>query len=104
MNTVLYQFLVEVPTAAAIWSALLVLALTVLTVLVARPERDPAPDEPVVDPSPAADPATELADLRRYAEEIAVAAAGAAQTARRRRDAWLAAQEEVDRAWTAYDE
>ncbi|MBQ0897167.1 hypothetical protein KBX37_29510, partial [Micromonospora sp. U56] len=102
VNTVLYQFLVEVPTAAAIWSALLVLALTVLTVLVARPERDPAPDEPVVDP--AADPATELADLRRYAEEVAVAAAGAAQTARRRRDAWLAAQEEVDRAWTAYDE
>ncbi|MFC8620415.1 hypothetical protein ACFT9M_28900 [Micromonospora purpureochromogenes] len=104
MNTVLYQFLVEVPTAAAIWSALLVLALTVLTVLVARPERDPAPDEPVVDPSPAADPATELADLRRYAEEVAVAATGAAQTARRRRDAWLTAQEEVDRAWTAYDE
>ncbi|MEH0823495.1 MULTISPECIES: hypothetical protein [unclassified Micromonospora] len=103
MNTVVYQFLVEVPTAAAIWSALLVLALTVLTVLVARPEREAAAD-PAVDPSPATTPATELADLRRYAEEVAVAAAGAAQTARRWREAWLAAQEEVDRAWEAYDE
>ncbi|MEU5938197.1 hypothetical protein ABZ807_03255 [Micromonospora sp. NPDC047548] len=104
MNTVLYQFLVEVPTAAAIWSVLLVLALTGLTVLAARSERDGALAEPAADPSLTADPATELADLRRYAEEVVVAAAGAAQTARRRREAWLAAQEEVDRAWTAYDE
>lgn len=102
MNTVVYQFLVEVPTAAAIWSALLVLALTVLTVLVARPEREAA--EPAADPSPAPTPAPEPADLRRYAEEVAVAAARAAQTARRRREAWLAAQEEMDRAWEAYDE
>ncbi|MGK5444342.1 hypothetical protein ACSNN7_21335 [Micromonospora sp. URMC 105] len=103
MNTVVYQFLVEVPTAAAIWSALLVLALTVLTVLVARPERETAA-EPAVEASPAPSPATELADLRRYAEEVAVAAAGAAQTARRRREAWLTAQEEMDRAWEVYDD
>ncbi|MGC5022890.1 hypothetical protein [Micromonospora sp. DT47] len=104
MNTVLYQFLIEVPTAAAIWSALLVLALTGLTVVVARPERDrPADEGAPVEPLPG-DAAPEMADLRRYAEEVAVAAAGAAQTARRRRDAWLTAQEEVDRAWSAYDE
>ncbi|MEH0983641.1 hypothetical protein [Micromonospora sp. CPCC 205556] len=101
MNTVLHEFLTEVPTAAAIWSALLVLALTVLTVLVARPERD----RPVGEATPAEpSPAVELADLRRYAEEVAVAAARAARTAQRRRAAWEAAHEEVDRAWTAYDE
>ena len=87
METVLYQFLTEVPQAAAIWSALLLLALTVLTVLVARPERDrPAAEQ---SPAPTARElaAAEAADLRRYADEVAVAAAGAAQTARRRRDA-----------------
>ncbi|MER7459736.1 hypothetical protein [Micromonospora sp. NPDC126480] len=96
MTTVLHEFLVDVPRATAIWSALLLLALTTLTVLAARPE----PDRPVPEPPPA----DETTDLRRYAEEVAVAAAGAAQTARRRRDAWLAAQEEADRAWQAYDE
>ncbi|WP_433349064.1 hypothetical protein [Micromonospora sp. CA-111912] len=102
MDIVLHQFLVEVPLAAAIWSVLLVVALGVLTALVARPQRD----RPVVDPTPpAVDPAIEEAvDLRRYAEEVGVAAAGAAQTARRRRDAWLAAQDALDRAWQAYDE
>ncbi|MFI7577279.1 hypothetical protein [Micromonospora sp. NPDC049497] len=98
MTIVLNEFLLDVPRATAIWSVLLVLALTVLTVLVARPEREQPTDDP---PAP---PVEDLADLRRYADEVAVAAAGAAQTARRRREAWLAVQEEVDRAWTAYDE
>ncbi|RZU74529.1 hypothetical protein EV384_3001 [Micromonospora kangleipakensis] len=103
MQTVLYQFLIEVPQAAAIWSALLLLALAVLAVLVARPERDaPSDAEPV--PDPAAEEAARLADLRRYADEVAVAAAGAAQTARRRREQWLRAHDEVDGAWRAYDE
>ncbi|QGN49597.1 hypothetical protein ACN26Y_27090 [Micromonospora sp. WMMD558] len=95
MNTVLHEFLIDVPRATAIWSALLVLALTALTVVAARPERDQPAEPPPVD---------ETVDLRRYAEEVAVAAAGAAQTARRRRDAWRTAQEEADRAWQAYDE
>ncbi|MFF5173179.1 hypothetical protein ACFY3U_11130 [Micromonospora sp. NPDC000089] len=103
MHTALYQFLTEIPTAAAIWSFLLVIALTVLTVLVARPERDSSP-EAAVPPGPPGGAAAEAADQRRYAEEVAVAAAGAAQTARRRRDAWLAAQEDADSAWAAYDE
>ncbi|KKK05439.1 hypothetical protein [Micromonospora sp. HK10] len=100
-QTVLYHFLTEVPEAAAIWTALLVLALGVLAALVARPERD-GPDEPV--PDPAAEAATRLADLRRYADEVAVAAAGAARTSRRRRARWLAAHQDADRAWRAYDE
>ncbi|MFG2168322.1 hypothetical protein [Micromonospora chersina] len=100
-QTVLYHFLTEVPEAAAIWSALLLLALGLLAVLVARPERDDGTD-PV--PDPVAEEAARRADLRRYADEVAVAAAGAAQTARRRREQWLAAQDEADRAWRAYDE
>ncbi|MGC4807552.1 hypothetical protein [Micromonospora sp. DT233] len=106
MDVVLHQFLVEVPLAAAIWSILLVVALSVLTVLVARPQRDrPAvePAPPAVEP-PGQDAAQQAADLRRYAEEVAVAAAGAARTARRRRAAWLAAQDALERAWQAYDE
>ncbi|MFF4892775.1 hypothetical protein [Micromonospora chersina] len=100
-QTVLYRFLTEVPEAAAIWSALLLLALGLLAVLVARPERDDGTDPA---PDPVAEEAARRADLRRYADEVAAAAAGAAQTARRRREQWLAAQDEADRAWRAYDE
>ncbi|SCF29077.1 hypothetical protein [Micromonospora mirobrigensis] len=104
MNIVLQQFLIEVPQAVAIWSALLVLSLSVLAVLVARPDRDRAPDEEPAPGSSAALAAAAAADLRRYADEVAVAATGATQTARRRRSEWLAAQAEVDLAWQAYDE
>ncbi|MEU1645103.1 hypothetical protein OG836_15595 [Micromonospora zamorensis] len=104
-TVVFYQFVTEVPQAAAIWSALFLLALGVLIVLAARPERD----RPTDDPAPAAPTARELAeaeavDLRRYAEEVAVAAAGAGQNARRRRASWLTAQEQMERAWGRYDE
>ncbi|MEU8420730.1 hypothetical protein AB0C15_07620 [Micromonospora sp. NPDC048835] len=104
-TAVFYQFVTEVPQAAAIWSTLFLLTLGLLTVLAARPERD----RPADDPLPAAPTAREVAaaeavDRRRYAEEVAVAAAGAATTARRRRAAWLTAQEELERAWTGYDE
>ncbi|WP_341720145.1 hypothetical protein QQG74_10725 [Micromonospora sp. FIMYZ51] len=111
-QSVLYQFLTEVPRAVAIWSALLVLALGVLTALVARPQRarstEGAPaveGAPVAEGDSAEDPAvTTAADLSRYAGEVAVAAAGAARNAQRRRDAWRVAHEELERAWTAYDE
>ncbi|WP_432050519.1 hypothetical protein [Verrucosispora sp. NA02020] len=102
-KTVLYQFLIEVPRAAAIWSVLLVLALGVLTVLVSRPE--PSSSGTDETSGPADDPAeAETADLRRYAGEVAVAAAGAAQNAARRRDAWRTTQTALDRAWARFDE
>ncbi|MFJ6154700.1 hypothetical protein [Micromonospora profundi] len=108
-TVVFYEFLTEVPQAAAIWSALLLLTLTVLAVLVARPERDGSATErdgEAAEPAPTAREAAvaEAADLRRYAEEVAVAAARAAQTARRRRAAWLTAQEQVEQTWARYDE
>ncbi|WP_229397893.1 hypothetical protein [Micromonospora okii] len=112
MDVVLHQFLSGVPLATAIWSLLLVVALTVLTVLAARPTRElPAEEAAAPAPGGAAEEvadqrryAEEAADLRRYAEEVAVAAAGAAQNAHRRRAAWIAAQDAVERAWRAYDE
>ncbi|MDG4808988.1 hypothetical protein O7634_19750 [Micromonospora sp. WMMD1120] len=104
-TVVFYQFVTEVPQAAAIWSTLFLLTLGLLTVLVARPERE----RPTDDPPPAAPTARELAeaeaaDLRRYAEEVSVAAAGAATTARRRRAAWLTAQQRLEQVWIAYDQ
>ncbi|MEU5960625.1 hypothetical protein ABZ777_05390 [Micromonospora parva] len=103
-TVVFYQFVTEVPRAAAIWSTLVLLTLGLLTVLAARPERDRPADDPLpAAPSAREVAAAEAADLRRYAEEVAVAAAGAATTARRRRAAWLSAQEQMERAWTGYD-
>ncbi|MEU1586597.1 hypothetical protein [Micromonospora sp. NPDC005710] len=104
-TVVFYQFVTEVPQAAAIWSTLFLLTLGLLTVLAARPERErPTDDPPPAEPTAREVAAAEAVDRRRYAEEVAVAAAGAATTARRRRAAWLTAQEQLERAWAGYDE
>ncbi|WP_433651876.1 hypothetical protein ACQP2C_05055 [Micromonospora zamorensis] len=104
-TAVFYQFVTEVPQAAAIWSTLFLLTLGLLALLVARPERDRPTDDPLpAAPTPREVAAAEAVDLHRYAEEVAVAAAGAVRTAQRRRVAWLTAQEEVERAWAGYDE
>ncbi|WP_410821236.1 hypothetical protein [Micromonospora sp. 050-3] len=104
-TVVFYQFVTEVPQAAAIWSTLFLLTLGLLTVLAARPERDRPTDDPLpAGPTPRELAAAEAVDLRRYAEEVAVAAAGAATTAKRWRAAWLTAQEQLERAWIGYDE
>ena len=104
-TVVFYQFVTEMPRAAAIWSTLFLLTLGLLTVLAARPERDRPTDDPLpAAPTPRELAAAEAVDRRRYAEEVAVAAAGAATTAKRRRAAWLTAQERLERAWIGYDE
>ncbi|MGW1485872.1 hypothetical protein ACWCOX_13085, partial [Micromonospora parva] len=77
-TVVFYQFVTEVPRAAAIWSTLVLLTLGLLTVLAARPERDRPADPLPAAPTAREVAAAEAADLRRYAEEVAVAAAGAA--------------------------
>ncbi|BCB79185.1 hypothetical protein GCM10022251_20090 [Phytohabitans flavus] len=48
--------------------------------------------------------AARQAELRRYAEEVAVAASRAAVTAERRRAAWAAVCRTQQAAWRAYDE
>jgi hypothetical protein len=46
----------------------------------------------------------EAHDLRRFAEEVSVAAERAATTAQRARANWLAAADEVEAAWAAFEE
>lgn len=47
--------------------------------------------------------AARVADLRRYAEEVAVAAQRAATTAERRHQEWVEAQRNREQAWRAYE-
>jgi hypothetical protein len=91
VESALHSFLLSVPQAAAIWMTMLLTVAVTAAALVR-----PGP------PAPASSPEDE--DAARYAEEIAVAADRAAITAERRRAEWMAAREEVDAAWAAYEE
>lgn len=89
MDSALQSFVSAVPQAAAIWLIiLLVLAVAIATAKVPRglATSPPEPEE------------------NRYAAELETAAGQAAETAGRRREEWLAAQETVEAAWAAYEE
>ncbi|NES26419.1 hypothetical protein GCE86_28370 [Micromonospora terminaliae] len=110
MQTVFSTVLPDVPRAAVIWLALLAVAATVVAALIVRPDRFRSVFGDRI--SEAARPSSiELAEQARehareqsrYAQEVAVAASRAAATAERRRAEWLAAQEEVEEAWRAYE-
>ncbi|MBB4956894.1 hypothetical protein [Micromonospora polyrhachis] len=105
MQTVLYNFLLEVPRAALIWLALMLLAMLATAGLVARPSRDRAGDRMRVRAAAGrhAQLVAETQEASRYAEEVAVAAERATATAKRRRAEWLTAQEEAEAAWRAFD-
>jgi hypothetical protein len=71
------------------------IAITRVALAIAREN----PPEPVPQrPEP-----TDEEDQRRFAEEVATAAARAAVTADRRQSEWLCAQRTVDAAWQAYE-
>jgi hypothetical protein len=91
--------------AAAIWMILL-LAVAVVTAMFALPRKPSAARRPIelAPIPPSTDDLFRTNDDLRYAEEVAVAADRAAATARRHRDAWTAALDAVDAAWTAYDQ
>jgi hypothetical protein len=110
MQTVFSTVLPDVPRAAVIWLALLAVAAIVVAALIVRPDRFRSVFGDRI--SEAARPSSiELAEQARehareqsrYAQEVAVAASRAAATAERRRAEWLAAQEEVEEAWRAYE-
>ncbi|MBF9130800.1 hypothetical protein I0C86_17805 [Plantactinospora sp. S1510] len=116
MEKVLFNFLINVPQAATIWLVLIGLALAGGIALVVRPRRDETGRDVTGRQAGAGyDVATRdaegrrerlavrAAELNRYAEEVTVAAERSAVTARRRRDEWLAAQEEAETAWQAYE-
>ena len=100
-------FLVGVPRAVVIWSILLglsVFAIVGLHVVGPRgPKRPGIRARARAARVRRAQCAEAAAQLVRYAEEVAVAAARADATARRRHDEWLAAQERAENAWTAFE-
>ncbi|WP_233583702.1 hypothetical protein [Micromonospora sp. CV4] len=106
MQTVLSTVLPDVPRAAAIWLSLLgVVAVTVAALLV-RPGRlrlDPGARIRRAAMPSQLEQAQEEREQSRYAQEVAVAAERATTTAQRRRAEWVAAQEEVEAAWQAYE-
>jgi hypothetical protein len=106
MQTVLSSVLLDVPQAAAIWLALLVVAAVAVAGLLVRPVRFRLPTggriRRAAMPS-SVELAEEQRERTRYAEEVAVAAERAAATAERHRAEWLAAQEAVESAWQEYE-
>ena len=106
MKTILYNFFVDIPQAAAIWTALVLVATIAMAVMIVLPRRKRPGDE--LELSEAEQRRKLLVDRARqsarYADEVSVAAERATVTAARRREEWLAAQEQVEVAWQAYDE
>lgn len=104
MQTILFNVVLDLPRAAAIWLVLIVIAMLPAAGLIARPGQEP-PGRRLRLPEPArrARPGAELPELSRYAHEVAVAADGAAATARRRRAEWLAAHDQAEAAFQAFN-
>lgn len=106
--------------ALAIWAALLaavVITFAILTFLSKRQGAAPGPSwfarlrKAVRDPEAARERqlaieqrATEMRELQRYRDEVAVAASRTSVMAARRREEWEAAQRTQEAAWRAYEE
>lgn len=109
IEAVLYNVMIEVPRAMAIWSGLLVLALVTLASVLRGPHRrgrasaDAGPARRGRESDRRQRLAAKARELRRYAEEVGVAAGRAAHTAQRRRAEWQTTQEEAETAWRAFD-
>ncbi|BCB84248.1 hypothetical protein [Phytohabitans suffuscus] len=102
-----HGFLLDVRGAVLIWLALVAVgAAPFLAIAVSAGRRwrrlRPRPERRVRPRREAA--AARQAELRRYAEEVAVAASRAAVTAERRRAEWAAVTRTQQAAWRAYDE
>jgi hypothetical protein len=106
MDMAVRAFLLQVPQAAAIWLVLIgaaVVAVAAMSVPARRagtalPRRGAAAAA-----AARARVAAEEAELRRYADEVAVAAGRAEATARRSHAAWEAAQYAADVAWRDFE-
>jgi hypothetical protein len=107
VNTVMQLFFVGVPRAAVIWSILLGLAILAIAGLHLVGPRAPKRAGLRVKLRAARirrqQRVASAAEVVRFADEVGVAAQRAEATARRRHDAWLAAQEKAEEAWTAFE-
>ncbi|MDQ7903053.1 hypothetical protein RB614_00775 [Phytohabitans sp. ZYX-F-186] len=102
-----HGFLLDVRGAAMIWLALVAVGAAPFVAMAISAQRRwrrsrPRPERRVR--SRRESPAARQAELRRYAEEVAVAASHAAVTAERRRAEWAAVSRTQQAAWRAYDE
>jgi hypothetical protein len=107
MNSVVAEFLHGLMQAAAIWLALLAVAIVVLSVAVRRPspKAERLPEEQRVRGIllKRARLTAQYEELQRFAGEVAVAADRASATAERRRKEWLTTQGRAQVAWEAYE-
>ncbi|MFG1838862.1 hypothetical protein [Micromonospora sp. NPDC049175] len=106
MRTILSAALPDLSRAAVIWLSLLVLVAVAVSALLLRPGRlrlDPGARIRRAAMPSQLEQAHEEREQSRYAQEVAVAATRATTTASRRRTEWVAAQEEVEAAWQAYE-
>jgi hypothetical protein len=105
MQSLLYQFLLGVPQVAAIWVALILLAVCAFAWVFAPGLRHRSADLARQREAARRRYAllrSQTADLSRYAGEVAVAAQRAAAMAERRRAEWLAAQYAAQAAWQSF--
>ncbi|MBQ1029669.1 hypothetical protein KBX26_06560 [Micromonospora sp. C97] len=106
MQTVLSAVLPDLSRAAVIWLSLLGVVAVAVSALLLRPGRfrfDPGARIRRAAMPSQLEQAQEEREQSRYAQEVAVAAERASTTVRRRRAEWVAAQEEVEAAWSAYE-
>ncbi|WP_233559004.1 hypothetical protein [Micromonospora radicis] len=106
MRTALSAVLLDVPRAAAIWLSLLGVVTLAVTGLLLHPRRfrfdaGARIREAAMPSRP--EQADQQRDQDRWAEEVTVAADRAEATSHRRREEWLAAQDEAEQAWQAYE-
>jgi len=111
VNTVLHEFLLDVPRAATIWVVLVAPALLAFggaALTGPRGRRRPGRSRRLGRWRPGGSRRAARLDLiaeelSRYASEVAVAADRAEETARRARAAWLSTQDDVEAAWCAFE-
>jgi hypothetical protein len=106
MQNAIHAFLVDSRHALAIWAGLIAVSIGAFGLL-SLTTRHSWYGTRLVDPEQRSRQRTilaaRLAELRRYAEEITVAAGRAGSTAERHHAAWAAAHGAVEAAWRAYD-
>jgi hypothetical protein len=116
VEVMMHRLAAEIPGAITIWLTLITICVAAFVVLArlayGRP-RGAAPRLRLSDFTTreitwagwnrASPPASDVADARRYAEEIATAAGRAGVTAVQRRAEWLRAQQVMEVAWLVYE-
>jgi len=110
MKQVIATLQSEILYAAGIWAMLVLTGLFALLLFKSKVNKaEPATLRlPKTKPDPARERqrqrhAEHSRELIRYAQEVSVAAGRAATMAERRREEWLAAQEQLEEAWQAYE-